>query len=133
MSRITYTAAGPWLDGSPPGIAASVLNNIETFLTAGWFDSAIFSDGAGMLTVVKLALTTGSFTRVAKFGAYAVSTSTNTFAHNLGVVPDLILLTITGATATTRTVCYDDTYNDATNMKLTGNASFNVRGLAIKF
>lgn len=47
MSYVTYTAAGPFINDNPPAINATVLNSIETFLSAGWFDSAITSDGSG--------------------------------------------------------------------------------------
>lgn len=61
MTKVTYTQYGPWTDGGSPGVAAEFLNPLETFLVAGWFDSAITSDGSGNLSAVSfIATTTGT-------------------------------------------------------------------------
>lgn len=52
MTYTTYTATGPFTNGTSPGIAAAFLNNIETMLLAGWFDSSITSNGSGRLTTL---------------------------------------------------------------------------------
>lgn len=56
MSYTTYTSHGPFTNGAAPGLDASLFNDIETMLAAGWFDSAITSDGSGLLTTLGLVL-----------------------------------------------------------------------------
>lgn len=56
MSYVTYTKVGPFVDGGSPGIDHIFLNNIEAMLAAGWFDSAITSNGSGVLTLLGLVL-----------------------------------------------------------------------------
>lgn len=58
MTYTTYTPSGPFINNNPPGISAAALNNIETFASAGWFDSLITSDGSGNETVVGLIAST---------------------------------------------------------------------------
>lgn len=52
MSYVTYTSVGPFSNANPPGLNASFFNGIETFLSAGWFDSQITSNGSGIQTMV---------------------------------------------------------------------------------
>lgn len=59
MSYVTYTAAGPFTNSNPPGLNASFFNAIETFLSAGWFDSLITSNGSGIETVVGMIVGSG--------------------------------------------------------------------------
>lgn len=54
MSYTTYTRVGPFVDNGAPGIDHNFLNGIETFLLAGWFDSAITSNGSGVQTMLGL-------------------------------------------------------------------------------
>jgi hypothetical protein len=101
----TPTAFNP---GGPPGINAPFLNAFQAFL-----------QGLGI-------------TKVSLFGGYTVTTTPTAFAHNLGVVPDIVLIQITGAAAASRTCVYSHPPS-ATLVTLTGDASFVVRGIAIKF
>lgn len=52
MTYTTYTNAGPFNPGTSPGISAAFLNAVETMLHAGWFDSAITSNGSGIETAL---------------------------------------------------------------------------------
>lgn len=50
MTYTTYSdTSGVWVNGTTPVNAAN-MNAIRSFLLAGWFDSAITSDGSGHLT-----------------------------------------------------------------------------------
>lgn len=56
MSLVQYTKVGPFVNSGPPGIDQNFLNALETFCAAGWFDSAITSNGSGVLTMLGLVL-----------------------------------------------------------------------------
>jgi len=56
LTYSTYTATGPFADGSSPGISAALLNAVETFLSSGWFNSAITSNHSGVLRASLLQL-----------------------------------------------------------------------------
>lgn len=73
MSYVTYTKVGPFRDNGAPGIDHNFLNGLETMLAAGWFDSAITSNGAGVMTLLGL-IASGAI----KPNAAATSTNGNT-------------------------------------------------------
>lgn len=184
MTYTTYSRSGPFTDNSPPGISASLLNAIESFLLAGWFDSSITSNGAGALTTSGLTVNgtsslggnstvsgtlvvtgdvtmsgsgtglsvshnvtisgtlnanggisfpNGSLTTMRTFGSIALTTSQATYNHNLGVVPDIILLCPDGTSSTARTWQVDYGTLTSSTFKATGGSSFNAVGVAIKF
>jgi hypothetical protein len=80
-----------------------------------------------------LNLGTGSLTKIASFSGVA-GTSPTFFNHNLGVVPDLVLLTVAGATSGAYVVVYDPGTMTTSQVKITaGSGGLNFVGLAIKF
>jgi hypothetical protein len=103
---MTYTPT-TFNPGTAPGINAAFLNAFQAFL-----------QGLGI-------------SKVSLFGTYTVTTTPTAFAHNLGVVPDIVLIQITGAVAS-RTCVYSHPAS-STLVTLTGDATFAVRGIAIKF
>lgn len=52
MSKTTYTSVGPFVDNGAPGIDHNFLNGLEAFCASGWFDSAITSNGSGILATL---------------------------------------------------------------------------------
>ena len=52
---MAYTQFGPFTNGSPPGIQASFLNPLETFLlslNSAAYDANITADGSGNITAI---------------------------------------------------------------------------------
>jgi hypothetical protein len=92
---------------------------------AGVFDLSAISTS-------KIKFLVGTISRISMFSA-AVTTVTTSFAHGLGVIPDIVLLQQVGGATTIRTVMYNSATMTSTNVDLTGSSSFNVVGLAIKF
>jgi len=90
------------------------------------------AEGASLLQGT-LALLTGSISRISMFGPYTLSTTATFFNHNLGVVPDMVLLQIVGAASTAEMAKYDNTSMTTTQVKLVSNGSYKAVGLAIKF
>lgn len=98
-------------------------NQIHVVDTGATFShQAIFSSG--------IALETGSISRMSIFTAN-VSTTPTSFPHGLGAVPTGIWLQVQGGVSTVRTVQYNPSVMDATNVQLTGSGSFTVIGWAI--
>lgn len=93
-----YAATGPFTNGVAPGISATFLNNVETFLGYA-ADTNITTDGSGNLTVAAILLTHGTLTRIA-FGFAAVTTGGTTITHNLGVNPTAIFLQVSASGVT---------------------------------
>lgn len=122
---------GNILDAQASGNTYLKAQNNIIAQTPNGTDIASFNSSGINLLAGKLNLLTGAISRVSKFTA-AVTTTPTAFAHGLGDTPDIILLQPTGAVSTVRTVMYSDPPG-AVNVTLTGNASFNVVGLAIKF
>jgi hypothetical protein len=89
-----YSATGPFANNALPGMSATFLNNIETFLGYG-ADSNITADGSGNATVASITFSHGSIARIA-FGFNAVTTTGTTITHNLGAVPDCVLIQCAG-------------------------------------
>jgi len=93
----------------------------------------IQADAGVKLTAGGVAFTTGSMSKVVPFGPYTLSTTATFFNHNLGVVPDFIILTCVGTNSTAEMAKYDNTTMTTTQVKLVSNGSFSFIGLAIKF
>jgi len=93
------------------------------------------SDGAGNQDCVSVTFTAGKISRVKAFGPYTVTTAPTLFNHNLGAVPDLILLQIVGTSTAAFSAEYDDSTLTSIQAKLTSNSAsgVTVRGLAFKF
>ncbi len=99
-------------------------------LEAGAFQ---FDGSSSTLTTLILKLKTGGLTAINIFGPIAMTTAVTTYNHNLGVVPDIILLQPTGALAgANRTTEYDTSSLTTTQFNANGNASFSAMGIAIK-
>ena len=95
-----YANTGPFTNNTtPPGINATFLNNIESFLDqfAGSVvtDSSISTNGSGTLTIKTVQLTTGTITRIAKFSGTGTG-SGQTVSHGLGANPDMVWLSYAG-------------------------------------
>ena len=93
-----YSLTGPFTNGTSPGISATFLNNVETFLAYA-ADTNITTDGSGNLTVASVALTHGTVTRIA-FGFSAITTGGTTVTHNLGANPTAIFMLASSASVT---------------------------------
>jgi hypothetical protein len=113
MAVFTYVKTGPFVNGNPPGISQTFLNNMENYM-------------------VKVPV-------ISQFGPYSITTTPTFYNHNLvdvngtPIVPDMIILQGTGAASTSRTAVYEDSTMTTTQVKITGNTSFSVRGIAMKF
>jgi hypothetical protein len=92
-----------------------------------------FDGSASTLTTGLVKLLTGSITRIAKDGTFAVTTTPTLFNHSLGVVPDLVLVNITGALSVSRTCVVDYGTLSSTQVKLTGDGTMSVFTLSFKF
>lgn len=112
-----YSATGPFTNGTSPGISATFLNNVETFLGYA-ADTNITTDGSGNLTVASTTFTHGTLTRIA-FGFSAVVTTGTTITHNLGVNPACVLMLPSAAGIT----CYAS--STVTTTTFTGFVSTN--------
>lgn len=91
------------------------------------------SPGGDVSMVGDLSFIVGSLSRVSKFTGSFASATTTTFAHGLGVIPDIILITITGSTTTQQMVKYNSATMTTTNADLTSDAACSFVALAIKF
>jgi ABC-type uncharacterized transport system ATPase component len=100
MSIVTYTPAGPWSNGNPPGISAAILTAIEAFLAAGWFDSLITSNGSGVETLVGL-IAGGSGISCAGPMALSVPSAAQTLATGNTIVITQPVTKVTNAGAVT--------------------------------
>ena len=107
---MSYTATGPFVNGSSPGISSQFLNNVEAALVAlnsAASDPVISSDGAGNETVTSVSankmqlsgagaffgLLAGTLSRIAFFNG----TGSGTFTHNLNATPSLIIIMYAGS------------------------------------
>lgn len=100
MTWANYSNTGPFVNNStPPGISATFLNNIESFLDqfsgSVVTDGNISTNGSGTLTVKTIALTTGTLTRISKFTGTGTG-SAQTATHGLGAVPDMVIVQYAG-------------------------------------
>ena len=110
MTFTAYANTGPFSNGIAPGISATFLNNVESFLDQ-------FVSNA---------------TRIAKFTATVTATPTF-FNHNLGVVPDLILFNNSTLHATVLVATYEASSMTSTQVKMSANNTVDITGIAIKF
>lgn len=97
----------------------------------GTLDATVDVNGITLLSG-SLIFLLGSISRISKFSGTAASTGT-TVNHGLGVVPDIILLSLTGTSSALSMVKYDDTTMTTTTVKITSDSSRTFVGLAIKF
>ncbi len=89
----------------------------------------------GTLTIgTQLLLASGSLTRIASFGPYAVTNVAGGafFNHNLGVIPDMVLM-ITDDSVRDNLPVVDFSTMTTTQIKLTCNTNVTARGIALKF
>ena len=138
MTFTPYANSGPFVNNTtPPGINATFLNNIETFLDSITQsivnDSHVTTDGSGHVTVVQIKLTVGSLTRVNVFTGSA-NNSGQLQAHGLGVLPDFVVFMENSTGADSNNFTWDKTASDGTNVKVWGNnaSSRSYTALAIK-
>lgn len=83
-------------------------------------------------TATGLGLLLGTVTRVSKFTGTATTVSTF-FNHNLGVVPDIVMLCLNGVSSTAHSITADYASMTTTQVKLTADGNNVFVGLAIKF
>lgn len=105
------------------------IDNGGLHLEAGAFQ---FDGSASTLTTGLVKLITGSFTRVSSFSGTATTVSTF-FNHNLGVLPDVVLLQLNGVSSTAHSITADYATMTTTQVKLTADGNNAFVGLAIKF
>lgn len=91
-----------------------------------------FANNGNLKIATALQLLTGLLTHISFFGPLSVTTTTTTFSHGLGVVPDIVLLQVHGGTSTIRTCQVNYNTLSSTGMDLTGSSSFSVYGIALK-
>jgi hypothetical protein len=133
MAWVNYTNTGPFTNNSSPGISATFLNNIESFLDqfAGSLvtDSHLSVDGNGKLTVLKIQLPTGSLTRIAQFSG----TGGGTFSHGLGATPNIVFVQYAGnfGTAPSQATAYYNT--TSTQVTIAAQSGYSWQALAIAF
>ncbi len=90
-----------------------------------------YANGINLLNG-KLNLLSGSLSRIAQFGSYAIGTTYAYYNHNLGAVPDLILLV--GVSDVSATFIYDDLTLTSTQVQIMSSVGgAYCRGLALKF
>lgn len=119
--------------GNPPAGSTEVLLGTGQNNNIVEARSIIQADAGISITSGGIALVTGSISKVKPFGPYTLSTTATFYNHNLGVIPDFIILTCVGTSSTAEMAKYDDTTMTSTQVKLVSNGSFNFRGVAIKF
>lgn len=128
---MSYTKYGPFTDNGAPGISAEYENGVETFLSsinAAATDANITSNGNGGLSLVKVNLTNGSFSRMAVLGGSASQTIT----HNWGVNPDFVAVSYAGnfGTAPTHPLYWYTV--DVNNVHVVGDSGYSWLALLIK-
>lgn len=106
MTKVTYTSFYSGFtdgDGAKP-VNAAFLNALETFLVPGWFDSAITSNGSGVLTASGL-VTAGTLTVVGitNTGSTTTAGMTNSTTYN----NSLAGITVNGVTSGSVTLYQD--------------------------
>ena len=124
----TYTQVGPFTSGVSP-ITAAFCNGLETWILA-MDDPNISANGGGQMTMLKLALTTGTITRISRFSGTGSVTAA---AHGLGGTPDIILFNYAGnfGSPPDHPIYY---YNEgATTVHVVADSTYFWYGLAIKF
>lgn len=151
MTWSNYANTGPFTNNvAPPGINATFLNNIETFLdqivsTAAGDANITSSSGnmtvAGGLTVngagtalsvahniscAQILLTTGSLSRIKYTKIASVTTTPTLFNHNLGTTPDFCMVSVIGTSTGVFVVEWDDSSMTSTQVKLTSNSATGV-------
>lgn len=85
-----------------------------------------------VLLAGSLSFLVGSISRVSMFSGTATTVVT-AFNHNLGVAPDMILLTLTGTNTSLSMVKYDPASLTSTQVNVISDSSRSFVGLAIKF
>jgi len=121
MTLVTYTSSGPWTNNAPPGVSAAVLTAIEAFLTAGWFDSQITSNGSGVETVVGMVVGSGLLSLSTPHTQTISGSTSGTLAVNE-------YMTGTGLKII---ICYFNNYqNSGGAQQITLNSAFTVGCLA---
>jgi len=99
--------------------------------TVGGVDQFLVGSGGPHLLNGTITLISGSLSRMKFFSGTATTTPT-LFTHNLGVIPDLILLTLTGTTTALSMVKYDPATVTSTQVSVISDSSRSFVGLAIK-
>lgn len=91
----------------------------------GLDNGAITTDGSGLLTVVKIIFSNGSITRFKYTHVTGVTTTAAFFNHNLGVVPDAIILVPNDGTLSTGNfnAYYDSATMTTTQVKLQSSSA----------
>ncbi len=107
-------------------------NNRISLKTSGGTEIARVNASGLSLISGTFALLTGSLARISSFSGTATTTSTN-FNHNLGAVPDIIMLTLTIVSSTAHMITYDPTSLTSTQVKVQSDGTNTFAGLAIKF
>jgi hypothetical protein len=94
----------------------------------------ITSDGSGDLTMVKALLTTGSISRIATAGPYAVDTTPGDVNHGLGAKPDYVFAISGKLTSVAISITANFSTMNSTTVTLQSNTHLSdVYILAIKF
>lgn len=115
--------------------APDVLGSLQSLQNNGVNNDGgtIQTNGAGTVTIVTLAVTLGTLTRISKFTGTAINGKV-TVSHGLGAVPDVVIL-IPSLSATPVAVAlgYNPATLTSTQVDVWANTGFNFVGLAIKF
>ena len=124
-----YSKTGTFNAGAAPGISSTFLNNVETWIDS-MDDANISANGSGQMSMLKLALTTGTVTRISRFSGTGSVTAAS---HGLGSTPDIILLQYAGnfGSPPDHPAYY---YNEGTTtVHVVADTGYFWYGLAIKF
>lgn len=126
----TYTQQGPFTNGVS-ALTATIMNNIETFLL-GIDDANISAPGSGQWNCLKIALTTGTLKRIARFSSTGTG-ATQTINHGLGEQPDIIILQYAGNFGTPPDHPAYYWGENSTQVSIRADNGYFYYGLAIKF
>jgi len=95
--------------------------------------AAITSNGSGTWNTLRTLFTSGSISRISVFGQYTVTNSATFYDHNLGDIPDLVIMTTSSLHTTLHIATYEASSMTTTQVKLQADNNVEITGLAIKF
>lgn len=117
------------VNGADIVLMSPVNNQIGRFSNAGNITagtgSGQFIGGSALLSGLRL-------TAICAVGQIAIGTTQGTYNHNLGMVPDIVILQVNGTTSTAGSIKVDYSSFTSTTFKATASVAVSAYGLVVK-